>query len=165
MPVQQILRKVNISEIDFSDNLDGIQTLNIQMERWKFLFGFCDFNKDIMIFSTLSNKIVSREEFNEFKGLESYAYSAIKDRCISDYQLNKFCKLTEILADAKILREVGRISNEEFLDIFLQVFHLLTQRYDAFKKVFLKNQMKEKGINTKSAQSLRAKLFTTQNEN
>lgn len=165
MEIKSKLEKINISKIDFSDSLDGIDSLNLSMERWKFLFAFCNFNKDIMIFSTLSNKLVSSEEFKEFKGLESYAYDALRSGCISDYQLKQFCKLTEILTEAKILREVGGITNSEFIDIFLQIFHSLAQKYNAFKKTYLKNRIKDKGLNSRSPQALRAKLATIQNEN
>ncbi|BAP30144.1 radical SAM domain protein [Chryseobacterium sp. StRB126] len=156
--VQKIsyLENVNVETLDFSLHLNDITALDPTNDN--ILYHFCLFNKDLMFWPYMFNKLISRDEFLEFKNVEEYAYNALKEEQLSRFQIKSICDLSEILSEAKLLREIGVIKNYEFVEIFMQVRGKLFQKYSAIKKAYLKKQIKDKGITKNSAQRLRAKL-------
>lgn len=150
------LKNVDADNLNFTCHLEDIIPLDSNNDL--FSFYFCLFNKDVMFWSYMFNKLVSREEFKEFKSAEEYTFNALKDNQITNYQIKSICSLSEILYEAKLLREVGAIKNYEFVEIFMQVRYKLFQKYTFIKKAYLKKQMKDKNISSNSIQKLRAKL-------
>lgn len=150
------LQNIDADILDFAHCMSGIASLDPSNDL--FSYYFCLFNKDVMLWPYMFNKLISREEFKEFKSVEEYAYAALKDNQISSQQIKAICGLSEILAEAKLLREVGAIKNYEFVEIFMQVRGNLFQKYSSIKKAYLKKRMQDNGITNNSAQRLRAKL-------
>ncbi|MEN5306820.1 hypothetical protein ABE425_04850 [Chryseobacterium cucumeris] len=150
------LKNIDVEILDFTTFLNDIDALHSNDDQ--LLFKFCLFNKDLMLWPYMFNKLVSREEFKEFKNAEEYAYEALKDDLLTKSQIRSICDLSGILAEARLLREIGEIKNCEFVEIFMQVRHKLFQKYSSIKKSYLKKQMHDKGITKNSAQRLRAKL-------
>ncbi|MBE4949906.1 hypothetical protein [Chryseobacterium culicis] len=150
------LKNVDAEILNFTCHLNDITPLDPSSDY--LLYQFSLFNKDVMFWPYMFNKLVSREEFKEFKSAEEYTYKALRDDQITNHQIKSICSLSEILYEAKLLREVGAIKNYEFVEIFMQVWQKLFQKYSSIKKSYLKKQMEDKGITKNSAQRLRAKL-------
>ncbi len=164
--IARIMNNMESDMLNFScSRLKDITVVYPDLEDDFFLYRFSTFNSAIQIWSYFGSKLITNQEFKEFKEVEQYAYEAFKNSNISKYQLNSFCNATEILSDAKLLREVGGISNTEFTEIFLQVRAKLFRMYASIKKTYLKKQVKEKSISNKTIQNLRARVATLQNEN
>lgn len=150
------LQNIDANILDFTHCINDIAPLDPDNDF--FSYHFCLFNKDLMLWPYMFNKLISRDEFKEFKNVEEYAYAALKDNQITSHQIKSICGLSDILAEAKLLREVGAIKNYEFVEIFMQVRGKLFQKYSSIKKAYLKKKMQDKGITNNSAQRLRARL-------
>ncbi|SMP16418.1 hypothetical protein [Chryseobacterium profundimaris] len=160
--VQKKLQDQNSKDLDFSLGLTHIVSLDPKSD--KFWFKLSIFNISMCSWPYFFNKVISKDEFNTFKNVAEYAWKASKEGLVSSYQKKSISNISEILYEAKLMREVGTISNSEFLEIFLQVHSKLMQKYTSIKKTYLNKELKEKGISVNSARSLMAKLATL-NEN
>lgn len=164
--ISLIVSRLNEDLLDFScSRLKDIKPISPDLKDLFFIYNFSVFNSALQIWPYIGNKLITREEYKAFQDVEEYAYRAFSDSSVSKYQLNSFCNATEILSDAKLLREVGGISNVEFTEIFLQVRYKLFRMYSTIKKAYLKKQITEKQISAKTIQNLRARVATLQNEN
>ncbi len=160
--IQESKRVVDISNIDFSFELESIVSLHPESDM--FWYQLSLFNSNLTFWPYLFNKIISESEYKDFSDAVNYVYEVSKNGDLSEYQTKSICDIAEILVEAKLLREVGAISDHEFIDIFFLVRFKLLQKYILIKKSYLKKEIKEKGLTKNSAQILRAKLATL-NEN
>lgn len=62
------LKNIDVEILDFTTFLNDIDAIDPNDDQ--LLFKFCLFNKDLMLWPYMFNKLVSREEFKEFKNAE-----------------------------------------------------------------------------------------------
>ncbi|MFP3593964.1 hypothetical protein [Chryseobacterium sp. SIMBA_038] len=106
-------------------------------------------------------KLIERESYNEFDTAKNYFIKALDESMVSKYQKTTIINITNILCEAKILRDVGELSAEEFVQIFLTVRTKILQKFLTVQNNYLKGF----GITKNSLYKLRARVATLQNEN
>lgn len=162
--IKQALESLVSDRYKYSDNLPNIKIIKPDLEDWQLSIKVSVFNMDIKLYS-LDKNLVSRTEYDEFADVEEYSFLAIKDSKISQSNLRSISNVSEILFDAKLLKETKRITLDEFNEIFMAARIKLFRVYSSIKKSYASNQKKEKPIPLKSLQNIRARVATLNNEN
>ncbi|WP_139422330.1 hypothetical protein [Chryseobacterium mulctrae] len=109
--------------------------------------------------------LINREDVRNFFDTETIALKEIREGYISKYQINAIIEISSIIPDAKLLYEIGSISENEFMEIFISVRSTFHRKFNALKKSYIKRQIQEKGINKNGLSKLRAKMMILQSEN
>lgn len=112
-------------------------------------------------FHAYNRELIQEDDYREFNKTQEYAINALKSELVSNYQITSIINITSILCEAKLLHDIGLLSNDEFVSIFISVRLKIFQKFSSIKN----NYLKSFGITKNSLSKLRAKLATLQNEN
>lgn len=135
-------------------NLKPLNSNDVQFSFTMLLFG------QELITALHNCNLTTKTEYDQFMVDMFYSSKAIDENLQSKYMKDSIIELTILLAEAKELHEVGSLSYNEYLSMFLTVKDKFQQKFKLLSNTYLVHLSEASKANSSRINRLRASFAT-----